>query len=1177
MVISDFAIKKPLVTIVVMLSLAVFGIVAFLQLDTDEFPEINPPIIVVGVPYPGASPETVERELLNPVEEAVQGLEGVDVINGQASDSYMQLVVQFVFSKDAQEATNEVRNAISGIRGELPNEMEEPIIRRFSPNDFPIIQIALSSDKLSAADLTQLADNQIARELRSVGGVARVDVAGAQKRELSIQLRPGDLAAAGISPIQVVQALQVANLAAPVGRVNTPGQEQSIRLEGRIEHPEDFQTIPVGRGNGGRTVYLSEVADVVVGAEEARSLAVYNGRDAVGVNVLKASDASTTAVSEGVLAKINEIQKTLPAGVRLDLIQNSGDRVEASVSNVNETLLEGVLLTILVVFVFLNSWRSTVITGLALPVSMLAAFIAVWAFGFTLNTMSLLGLTLAIGIIIDDAIVVRENIVRHVEMGKDHLQAAIDGTDEIGLAVAATTFAIVSVFVPIAFLPGMAGQWFKPFALTIAASVLVSLFVSFSLDPMLSAYWPEPHTEAEMSWFDKLLRPVTRALAAFNRWFDRQAERYRRVIGWALDHPDVVVVFATATLIVAMALPSKGLLAAGLVTAVALLSALVMLRMPERALRSVGTVLFFLTNVAAVAGLSFGAFRVLTTGGTTMVGVVLVVLAALAVTAAIAVFRNRLWDIAAPVGLTLGSVLLMGAVMGNAPSDRFKVKGGLFPTDDRSEFTLNVKTPPGSDIETTRGRLEQIAEIARQYPEVTYTFSSAASQVGAVDEGSVYVRLVPIHERAHSADDIAAEVRDKAARIPGLEVSIPQGMDGNQKAIQLQLRGPDRTALQAKAEEMLATVREVPGAVDVGLSTRGRKPELAVNVDRDAATAQGLSIAQIAQSLRPAFAGIDAGDWVDPDGETRDVYVRYGPEYRTDADALAYLPLRTTGSTGQGATVTLGEVATISDSRGPAIIEHVDGDPVVTIGANIANGKALSEVNTEISKRLNLNARGDTDLGSGIRLVQGGQTEAQTEIFGNMFLALGAGVMLMYLILVLQFGSFLDPIAILMSLPLSLIGVMLGLLVSGSTINIMSMIGVILLMGLVAKNAILLIDFAKDAKVKGMSTRNALIEAGAIRLRPILMTTFALVAGMIPIAIGSGEGAMFRRPLGAAVIGGVITSTLLTLLVIPTIWELLDKGREKLMGLFASKKKTAKGAAHAEAHAYAYVPSQHEA
>ncbi|MCA0268892.1 MAG: efflux RND transporter permease subunit [Bacteroidetes bacterium] len=1062
MVISDFAIKKPLVTIVVMLSLVVFGIAALFQLDTDEFPEINPPILVVAVPYPGASPETVERELLDPIEESVQGLEGVDVINGSAQDSYMQLVVQFVFSKDPQEAVNEVRNAISGIRGDLPTEMEEPIIRRFSPNDFPIVQIALSSDKMTAADLTQLADNRIARELRSVGGVARVDVAGAQKRELSIELRPGDLAAAGISPIQVVQALQVANLAAPVGRVNSPGQEQSIRLEGRIENPDDFKTIPVGRGNGGRTVYLSEVADVIVGAEEARSLAVYNGRDAVGVNVLKASDASTTAVSEGVLSKIEQIQKELPAGVQLDVVQNSGDRVEASVENVNSTLVEGVLLTILVVFVFLNSWRSTVITGLALPVSMLAAFIAVWAFGFTLNTMSLLGLTLAIGIIIDDAIVVRENIVRHVEMGKDHLQASLEGTDEIGLAVAATTFAIVSVFVPIAFLPGIAGQWFKPFALTIASAVLVSLFVSFSLDPMLSAYWPEPHSEKDMSWFDRLLRPVTRALAAFNRWFDRQADRYRRVIGWALDHPVIVIMIATLSLVGAFALPATGL-----------------------------------------------------------------------------------------------------------------VKGGLFPTDDRSEFTLNVKTPPGSDIETTRGRLEQIAAIARQYPEVTYTFSSASSQVGAVDEGSVYVRLVPIHDRTRGAEDIAAEVRDKAARIPGLEVAIPQGMDGNQKAIQLQLRGPDRAALQAKAEEMLATVREVPGAVDVGLSTRGRKPELAVNVDRDAATAQGLSIAQIAQSLRPAFAGIDAGDWVDPDGETRDVYVRYGPEYRTDADALAYLPLRTAGSTGQGATVTLGEVATISDSRGPAIIEHVDGDPVVTIGANIANGKALSEVNTEINKRLNLNARGDTDLGDGVRLVQGGQTEAQTEIFGNMFLALGAGVMLMYLILVLQFGSFLDPIAILMSLPLSLIGVMLGLLVSGSTINIMSMIGVILLMGLVAKNAILLIDFAKEVKATGMSTRDALIEAGAIRLRPILMTTFALVAGMIPIAIGSGEGAMFRRPLGAAVIGGVITSTLLTLLVIPTIWELIDKGREGFLRLFRSEKSV-KATSHADTAAYAFTSDRRE-
>lgn len=1064
MVISDFAIKKPLVTIVVMLSLVIAGIVAFLKLETDEFPEINPPILFVGVPYPGASPETVEREVLNPIEEALQGLEGVDVINGTALDNYSQIVVTFVFSKDPQEAINEVRNAITGIRSDLPTEMEEPIIRRFSPNDFPIVQIALSSDKLTAPDLTQLAENRIARELRSIGGVSRVDVAGAQKRELSIELRPGDLAAAGISPIQVVQALQAANLAAPVGRVNAPGQEQSIRLEGRIEQPEDFNRIPVGRGNDGRTIYLSEVADVTVGSEEPRTLAIYNGRDAVGVNVVKSSDASTTTVAEGVLKKVEDIQKTLPAGVRLDVVQNSGVRVENSVDNVNETLIEGVLLTILVVFVFLNSWRSTVITGLALPVSMLAAFVAVWAFGFTLNTMSLLGLTLAIGIIVDDAIVVRENIVRHVEMGKDHYQAAMDGTNEIGLAVAATTFAIVAVFVPVGFMPGIAGQWFKPFALTIASSVLVSLFVSFSLDPMLSAYWPDPHGDpAKMSWFDRALAPVTRVLDRFNRWFDRQSERYRRVIGWALDHPIIILAIGAVVFFGALAMPALGI-----------------------------------------------------------------------------------------------------------------VKGGLFPTDDRSEFTLNVKTPPGSDLDVMRGRLEQIAQVARQQPEVMYTYATATSQTGAVDEGALYVHLVPIHDRDRSAESVANVVRAAAARIPGVEVAIPQGMMGNEKAIQLQLRGNDRAALQAKADEILAEVRTVPGVVDVGLSTRGRKPELAVNVDRDAATAKGLSVGQIAQSLRPAFAGIDAGDWVDPDGETRDVFVRYGPEYRTDADALAYLPLRTAGATGQGATVTLGQVATVADSKGPAIIEHVDGDPVVTVGANVGEGYALSQINSAINQKLGLKARGDTDFGNGVRLVQGGQTEAQTEIFGNMFLALGAGVGLMYLILVLQFGSFLDPIAILMSLPLSLIGVMLGLVVSGSTLNIMSMIGVILLMGIVAKNAILLIDFAKDAKEKGMSTRDALIEAGAIRLRPILMTTFALIAGMIPIAVGSGEGALFRRPLGAAVIGGVITSTLLTLLVIPTIWELLDKGRDKMMGLFASRKEH-KAAAHAEAPVYAYVPSQHEA
>ncbi|HLL45604.1 MAG TPA: efflux RND transporter permease subunit, partial [Longimicrobiaceae bacterium] len=506
--ISDFAIRRPIITIVTMLALVVFGLFALVNLDTDEFPEVNPPVVSVALPYPGASPDVVEREVVEPIEEAISSISGIDRINSQSLDGFAIIIAEFDFEKDIQQATQDIRDQISQIRGDLPQEMEEPILTRFDPNDFPIVSLSLTSARLSAPELTRLADPGITRELRGIPGVAEVEVVGGLERELVVELRPQSLAASGVSVGQVVQALQTQNLAAPVGRLEGSLSERTIRLRGRLETPADFAQLVVAQ-QGGRIVRLGEVAAVRDGTEEQRTLALFNGREAVGINITKAQGYSTTAVSAQVLERVQEIQKgeMLPEGVEFRVVQNAGERVESSVSNVQTTLLEGALLTVLVVFLFLNSWRSTVITGLALPVSVLASFVAVWAYGFTLNTMSLLGLSLAIGILIDDAIVVRENIVRHVEMGKDHYTAAREGTAEIGLAVAATTFSIVVVFIPIGFMSGIAGQWFKPLALTIACSVLVSLFVSFSLDPMLSAYWPDPQIEAH-----ERRNPIARAL-----------------------------------------------------------------------------------------------------------------------------------------------------------------------------------------------------------------------------------------------------------------------------------------------------------------------------------------------------------------------------------------------------------------------------------------------------------------------------------------------------------------------------------------------------------------------------------------------------------------------------------------------------------------------------------------
>ncbi len=1037
MLISDFAIKRPMITIVAMVALVGFGLIALLKLQTDEFPDVAPPVVTVGLVYPGASPDGVEREILDPIEEAISSIAGVKHVSGRAEDGFGFIMVEFLFAKPLQEATQDIRDAISGIRRDLPTELEEPIIKKFNDTDLPIVSLALNSTTLTPAELTRLADPGITREFRSIGGVAEVTVPGKVERELTVQIRPEALQAAGVAVSEVVTALQLQNLAAPVGRVTGALDERSIRLKGRLQDPQQFANVVVAERNG-RLIRLGQVATIIDGIEDQRTLALFTDslgrtKEAVGIDIKKSKGYSTTDVADQILARVEQIRKTLPAGTTIDVVKNKGVNVRNSVNNVQVTLLEGAVLTVLVVFLFLNSWRSTVITGLALPVSVLASFIAVWALGFKLETMSLLGLSLAIGILIDDAIVVRENIVRHLEMGKSHLKAAMEGTDEIGLAVAATTFSILAVFIPIAFMPGVGGQWFKPFALTIACSVLVSLFVSFSLDPMLSAYWADPHREEHEKSF------LTKALDRFNAWFNRLAERYKRVIAWALDHRWSVVAISVGTFVFALSMP---------------------------------------------------AIKI---GNRTLVGV------------------------------------------------------SFFPADDNAEFNVKVETPPGSNLDYTRLKTEEVVRIISAHKDVVrYSYATLGAEgQSAVDQGMIYIKMTPRHDREIDAEAFSSLIREELKQVGGATIAVfANDWGGGRKQVQIELRSTDGEKLAAASLQALAAVRGVPNAVDVGLSSKGQKPELNVELDRGLSGSLGITVGQVAQSLRPAFAGIDAGDWEDPSGEMRDVVVRLAPEARRRAQDLRQLPLVVQDANGVPATLPLGQVARISEGVGPAVINHLDRDRVVNVEFNVF-GRSMGEVTSDAQAAINA-----LNLGPDIRVTLGAEAQQQNEVFGQIFLALGTALMLMYLILVMQFGSFLDPLAIMLSLPLSLIGVMLALALTGNTINLMSLIGVILLMGIVAKNAILLIDFAKWAREKsGLPLREALIEAGAIRLRPILMTTFALIAGMIPVALGRGEGAQFRAPLGLAVIGGVITSTLLTLVAIPTYYEILDEWR----GWFARK------------------------
>ncbi|HVZ49291.1 MAG TPA: efflux RND transporter permease subunit [Gemmatimonadaceae bacterium] len=1059
MFISDFAIKKPIVTIVSMVALVVFGLFSLAQLQTDEFPDVVQPIVNVAIPYPGASPDVVEREVLDRVEEAVAGISGVDRMQGTAQDGFANLTVYFVFEKDVQQASQDIRDKISAIRDQLPAEMKEPILSRFDPQDQAIVQLSLNSNALDAPSLTRLADPGMTKELRAIPGVAEAVVVGGVERELTVEIRPDAMRAARISVGQLVGALQSQNLAVPVGKLTGALDERSIRLRGKLETPADFLQLVVAERNG-HPIRLGEVATARDGTIEPVSAAIYGdstgARESIGILIKKSKGYSTSQVSRDVLDQVHAIQATLPRGTTLSVIQNAGERVEASVKNVNEALLEGAALTVLVVFLFLNSWRSTVITGLALPVSVISAFIAVWAFGFTLNTMSLLGLSLAIGILIDDAIVVRENIVRHVEMGKNHFKASHDGTNEIGLAVAATTFSIVAVFVPIAFMGDVPGQWFKPFALTIACAVLVSLFVSFSLDPMLSAYWADPHkAEHEKSF-------ITRALDRFNHWFNRQADRYTGLIGWALDHRWSMVALATLSFVVAIYIQA------------------------------------------------------------TYVG------------------------------------------------------GGFVPNSDRSEVFIEIQTPAGSNLDYTKMKTEEVARIARAHRDlVAYTFSTIGAStiaipgasIAAADLGSLYVRMVHKADRHMSQYEFGELLRGEMAQVSGAEVAVyTSGFGGARKQIQLELRGKDAVVLNRIADSVAKLVKTVPGAVDVGLSSKGQKPELEIQLNRDLAGSLGVTVGQVAQALRPAFAGVDAGDWVDPSGENRKVRVRLAPEARRRAADIQQLPIVVGGQGGTPEQVMpLGQIASIRPSLGPAVISHLDRENVVVIEAN-TQGQSLAQVNAAIQAKI-----AGMTLPTGYGFSSGGEVRDQEKVYTKMFFAMGVAVLLMYLVLVVQFSSFLEPLAIMASLPLSLIGVVLALWITGDNLNIMSLIGVLMLMGIVAKNAILLIDFAKWGQEEGKDRRTAIIEAGRVRLRPIMMTTIALIAGMIPVALGRGEGADFRAPLGRAIIGGVITSTLLTLLVIPTVYEILDDWRIKLAGLFKfpQRPKTEEYAIPREARASA--------
>ncbi|MDP1693490.1 MAG: efflux RND transporter permease subunit [Burkholderiaceae bacterium] len=1021
MFLSDFSIKRPVATVVIIIALMGLGLLALTKLRVNQIPDVEQPVLVVTVPYPGASPEAVEREVVNRIEKTLQTITGVDQVRSTAREGSAQLVLIFNFDKNMIEAADEVRNAIGTVRHKLPTEIREPVLTRVDPAAQPIVQLALSSTRQSHAAISRLAEDELSDRFRAIPGVATVNVNGALRRELSVLLHAEKLREYSISVTEVVNALRAQNTTAPVGKVRGALEDQSIRLVGRIEAPAEFEQIVIRR-RPNELLRLGQVASVQDAFAEQTSYSMRNGRANVGLAITRSRDASTVSVATGVRKQVAELAKTLPEGTTLEVTQDGGKDAQNSLNNVVHALMFGAGLTIFVVYIFLNSWRSTLITALSLPTSVIAAFIAVWLAGFTLNFMSLLGLSLAIGVLIDDAIVVRENIVRHMERGADRRSAALNGTAEIGLAVAATTFSIVAVFAPVAFMPGVSGEWFRPFGLTVVASVLVSLFISFTLDPMLSAYWGDPagHHQAPK-------RGISLWLQHFNHWFDHQADRYGHVIAWALHHRRWMFLMAIVSLVGALGLQYQ-----------------------------------------------FG-----------------------------------------------GSSFL--------------------PTSDAGVLAIDVRTPASSSLNYARAKVEGVAALARSVPETTAT-NSFVNPGG----GRVYVDIGKSNKRQRSNTAIAKDLRALSARLVGAEYTVLEDFNmGAQKPVQIRFNGVDSRQLLAITNDFMAKLRQVPGAVDVGLSEQDPQSELKIELDRGLANALGISAADAAQALRVAFAGVEVGDWVDPNGETRDVAVRLAPEDRVDASHIERLPIAVGGG---GRIVPLDQIAKITVGKGPSQIQHADGKRTISVSAN-AQGRSSGEVTSDAMK---IAKAIDFPPGYGIELA--GASRDQQQVFGAMFTALGYGVALMYLILVVQFGSFTAPLPVMLSLPLSLIGVVLALLATRGTLNLMSFIGVIMLMGLVAKNAILLLDATRVQEAAGVAREEALMTAGRKRFRPILMTTIALIAGMLPVAIGVGEGSEFYRPMAVAIIGGTITSTLLTLLVIPSFYDSIEISRDRALAKFHARE-----------------------
>ena len=1026
---TRISVKYPVFTIMMMLCLMVLGLASWQRMSVEEFPDVDFPFIVIHTTYAGASPESVESEITKKLEDQINTISGLKQLTSQSSEGLSTIVAQFNLDISSATAAQDVREKIATVSAKFRDEIDQPVVERYDPTSSPIMSVVFESQNMSLRELSTYIDQRLVPQLRTVPGIGSVNLLGDAKRQIRIHINPIKLQSFGIGIDQVINTLKTENTQIPTGTLKQSSKEVVVEIQSKIINPIDFGNLIVAQKNGA-PIYLKQLAQVEDTQAEQTTGAFLKGKSAVSIDILRSADTNVINVVDGSYKVLDQIKTQLPEGTSLQVVADSSKSIRATIKDVARTIIEGAVLAVIIVLLFLGSFRSTIITGLTLPIALLGTLTFIWAFGFTINMMTLLALSLCIGLLIDDAIVVRENIVRHAEMGKDHITAALEGTKEIGLAVLATTLTIVAVFLPVAFMGGIIGRFFYQFGVTVSIAVLISMFVSFTLDPMLSAHWAEkPKSKQKPS-----------IVKRFFDWISAQLDKLNHVYAHLLK----------------LALRFR-----------------------------------FITIAVAIASL-FGALALSKMIGTEFV-----------------------------------------------------------PIPDKGEIRIKFETPVDASLEYTEAKLKQVDQIVRQNPLVISTYGVIN---GATDRGknhvSLKVSVIPRQQRTETLTDINNEFRSRLENIAGISItsvaSADETVSGGQKPIMISIKGQDLEELQKISDRFMQQMAQVKGIVDLESSLKDPKPTLSMTVNRAMASDLGLSVNQIGNVLRPLIAGANVTTWEDDRGETYDVNLRLNDHQRTipqDIQGL-YINSNKTDTNGQSILIPLSSVTTLDQSYGASQINRRDLSREILIEAN-TSGRPAGDIGKDIQK-----IQDNFKLPVGYSFDTQGANADMAESAGYALTAVTLSIVFIYIVLGSQFNSFIHPAAIMASLPLSLIGVFLALFLFKSTMNLFSIIGIIMLMGLVTKNAILLIDFIKKAMENGQNRYDAILQAGTTRLRPILMTTSAMVMGMIPLALGLGEGGEQSAPMAHAVIGGVITSTLLTLVVVPVIFTLLDDVKNFSIRLF---------------------------